>query len=398
MAQTFLVSPKIKQKIKYSKNQQDSLALLKLSNLTLLKEIKNALSTNPFLQYTSLNDSYIDSLMMAEPSIKDDLISQVNTTRKKINKELCYYIIQSLDEHGFFQENIDDLLNLFSITSNELDTNLTILHDLEPCGIATKNSFDFMLYQLKSRNEDLAYTLLNTYKEEIENSNIHKIITELNITHDEFIHQMDILRSCTIYPYTSTNTAVQTIVPDLFIHIENDELDVQLNELINISLVEIDTKQISEEAKAYLRDAKTLVNNLSFRNFNLMLIANDLFTYQKDYFLYSSPLKKCTLIDVANRTSLHFSTVSRIVNDKYFDYKNKSYPLSVLLCKGISNKSTREIEEAIQSIVMEENPSCPLNDDLLVLALKERGYDIARRTVSKYRKTLNIPSYKVRAK
>ncbi|MEA4874462.1 hypothetical protein [Anaerorhabdus sp.] len=398
MAQTFLVSPKIKQKIKYSKNQQDSLALLKLSNLTLLKEIKNALSTNPFLQYTSLNDSYIDSLMMAEPSIKDDLISQVNTTRKKINKELCYYIIQSLDEHGFFQENIDDLLNLFSITSNELDTNLTILHDLEPCGIATKNSFDFMLYQLKSRNEDLAYTLLNTYKEEIENSNINKIITELNITYDEFIHQMDILRSCTIYPYTSTNTSVQTIVPDLFIHIENDELDVQLNELINISLVEIDTKQISEEAKAYLRDAKTLVNNLSFRNFNLMLIANDLFTYQKDYFLYSSPLKKCTLMDVANRTSLHFSTVSRIVNDKYFDYKNKSYPLSVLLCKGISNKSTREIEEAIQSIVMEENPSCPLNDDLLVLALKERGYNIARRTVSKYRKTLNIPSYKVRAK
>ena len=69
-----------------------------------------------------------------------------------------------------------------------------------------------------------------------------------------------------------------------------------------------------------------------------------------------------------------------------------------MLRKGISNKSTREIEEAIQSIVMEENPSCPLNDDLLVLALKERGYDIARRTVSKYRKTLNIPSYKVRAK
>lgn len=398
MAQTFLVSPKIKQKIKYSKNQQDSSAMLKLSNLSLLKEIKNALSTNPFLQYTALNDSYIDSLMTAEPSIKDDLISQVNTARKKIKKELCYYIIQSLDEHGFFHENSDELLNLFSITKDELEFNLSFLHDLEPCGIATENSYDFMLYQLKIRNENTAYNILSTYKEEIENSNISKIMIDLNLTQEEFIDQMNVLRSCDIYPYTSSNTTIQTIVPDLYVHVENDNLDIQLNELINISLVEIDINQISEEAKSYLRDAKTLVNNLSFRNFNLMLVANYLFSYQKGYFLYSTPLRKCTLMDIAQRTSLHVSTISRIVNDKYFEYKNKSYPLSILLCKGISDKSTREIEEAIQSIVLEEDPSNPLNDELILLALQERGYLVARRTVSKYRKILDIPSYKLRIK
>lgn len=355
------------------------------------------------------------------------------TDKQKILGE---FIIGNIDEDGYLRRElvniVDDLAFLQNVTTTaeELEEVLTIIQDLEPAGVGARTLRECLLLQLAKKDHShpptrLAYSIIDTQFEEFSKRHYDKIIARLGITEEELKLAIDDILKLNPKPggvYSdSFSKIVQPIIPDFILEHSEEGFDLHLNsknlpelrlspaytEMIQAYSRDKSNKKEMKDALLFVKQkidsAKWFIDAIRQRQNTLLLTMNAILEYQEEYFIDGDEtrLKPMILKDVAEMTGLDISTVSRVANSKYIQTHFGIFPLKFFFSEGLQTDSgeevsTREIKRILQDCIDNEEKRKPLTDERLTEILQEKGYQIARRTVAKYREQLNIPVARLR--
>lgn len=351
-------------------------------------------------------------------------------------KILGEYILGNIDEDGYVRREliniVDDLAFLQNVetTEGELEEVLKIIQDLEPAGVGARTLRECLLLQIEKRDTSqpslkLAHTILDLYFEEFTKRHYDKIISRLGITEDEIKAAIDEILKLNPKPggvYSDPfNKTSQPIIPDFILELSEDGFDLHLNsknlpelrlsssysEMLHTYSKDKSQKKEMRDAVLFVKQkidsARWFIDAIKQRQNTLLLTMNAILEYQQEYFIDGdeTKLKPMILKDVAEMTGLDISTVSRVANSKYVQTHFGIFPLKFFFSEGLQTDSgeevsTREIKRILQDCIENEQKRRPLTDESLTDILQEKGYQIARRTVAKYREQLNIPVARLR--
>lgn len=350
---------------------------------------------------------------------------------------LAEYIIGNIDEDGYLRRKleaiVDDLAfsQNISTTEEELLDVLRIIQDLEPVGVGARDLQECLLLQIERKDQNikevkLARQILKYYFQEFTKKHYEKIINRLNITEEDLKDAMDEIVRLNPKPGGSYNDpynrSAEHIIPDFLL--ENDEGEFQLtlnsknvpdlkvsrtytNMLEAYSRNRKGSSKEQKDAVSFVKhkldSAKWFIDAIRQRQNTLLMTMNAILEYQQEYFEEGdeTKLRPMILKDIADVTGLDISTISRVANSKYIQTHFGIYALKYFFSEGLQTDtgeevSTREIKKILQDCIENEEKRKPLTDDKLAAILQERGYQIARRTVAKYREQLNIPVARLR--
>ncbi len=370
-------------------------------------------------------------------SFHEHLESQLSlrdlTEKQKILGE---YIIGNIDEDGYLRRElvniVDDLAFLQNVetTEAELEEVLSVIQDLEPAGVGARSLRECLLLQIDKRGNSqpslkIAHSILDLYFEEFTKRHYDKIIARLSITETELKAAIDEVLKLNpkpggVYsdPFSKTS---QPIIPDFILELSEDGFDLHLNsrnqpelrlssaynEMLHSYSRDKSQKKEMRDAVLFVKQkidsAKWFIDAIRQRQNTLLLTMNAILEYQQDYFIDGdeTKLRPMILKDVAEMTGLDISTVSRVANSKFIQTHFGIFPLKFFFSEGLQTDSgeevsTREIKRILQDCIENEQKRRPLTDERLTEILQEKGYQIARRTVAKYREQLNIPVARLR--
>ena len=302
-----------------------------------------------------------------------------------------------------------------------------VIQEFEPVGVGARDLRECLLLQLhsqkRSKDVELAETIIRDYFNEFSNRHFQKIISKLGLSEEEMRSVMARIVKLNPAPGgqidDSYNDQAQQIVPDFVLDLVDGELKLSMPRFsipeirVNKKYAELlaDAQGSSErqqkEAAAFVKQkldsAKWFVEALKQRHNTLESTMKAILEYQHDYFMDGdeSNLRPMVLKDIAEKTGFDISTISRVVNSKYIETHFGIYPLKYFFSEGLENQegeevSTRELKKALRECVDSEDKRKPLTDDQLVSEMNKRGYKVARRTIAKYRDQLDIPKARLR--
>ena len=351
--------------------------------------------------------------------------------------QLTTYLIGNLDDDGYLRRKldaiVDDLDFSMSIHSSEdeLLTCLKIIQDLEPTGVGARDLQECLLLQIDAKdhaepNVMLAQKILRYHFDEFTKKHYDKIIQRLNIHQEDMKSAVDEILKLNPKPGGSYadphNKVSEHIIPDFILEDIDGELQLSLNSRnvpdLRISRTYSDmlesysssankSNKSQKEAVSFVKQkldsAKWFIDAIKQRQHTLMMTMEAIIDFQRKYFQEGeeSYLKPMILKDIADRTHLDISTVSRVANSKYIQTNFGIFPLKYFFSEGLQTDSgeevsTREIKKILEECIEGESKSRPLTDDELAEILQQKGYQIARRTIAKYREQLNIPVARLR--
>ncbi len=370
-------------------------------------------------------------------SFQEHLESQFSLRDLTENQKILgEYILGNLDEDGYLRREliniVDDLAFLQNIetTESDLEEVLKIIQDLEPAGVGARTLRECLLLQIEKRDNSqpsikLAHTILDLYFEEFTKRHYDKIIARLGITEHELKSAIDEVLRLNPKPggvYSDPfNKTSQPIIPDFILELSEDGFDLHLNsknqpelrlssaysEMLHSYSKDKSQKKEMKDAVLFVKQkidsARWFIDAIKQRQNTLLLTMNAILEYQQEYFIDGDEtrLKPMILKDVAEMTGLDISTVSRVANSKFVQTHFGIFPLKFFFSEGLQTDSgeevsTREIKRILQDCIENEQKRKPLTDESLTDILQEKGYQIARRTVAKYREQLNIPVARLR--
>lgn len=347
-------------------------------------QLRSLIAANPFLH--TISDDVLSIQSAVVPDIREDLLLQLHTGYWPCRTEAAEYIIESLDDHGFF----DPHLPAPGFSASQIEDALKVVQQFEPFGVGLRNSVEYIVKQLENRQEALALRILTEGAKELTAHQTAALCQKLKITEDQLTHQLKIIRGCQLYPCQLNLTTESYIQADILLELEDDEF--RIISLMPQVVVDRPQGPLSPELKRYLNEAQLTLDLIDQRNLTLQLVFRSLVRYQQDHLMKGTPLAICRLNDIADETGLHISTVSRACAHKYFEYQGHIRPISDLLCKSIHHVSYSEIELHLRTWIASENPADPLDDDQLAQRFASLGVPISRRRIAAHRKRLNIPN------
>ncbi|HJH54948.1 MAG TPA: RNA polymerase factor sigma-54, partial [Brachyspira hyodysenteriae] len=280
-----------------------------------------------------------------------------------------------------------------------------------PIGVAAKNINECLSIQLKFKKQeskekdksifDIAINIVENYLDELSKKNYDKIALNLNIEVNTVLKALKLIQTLEPYPAREYDTSsVKYIVPELFIFKENDNWFVKTDETF-IPHLKISKKYIKlldrEESKDSInflkekkKEAESLINASNDRKKTLLKIGEALLKFQINFFEYGKEfMKPLTLKDMSLEVNLSESTISRIANGKYLNTVWGTFSIKYFFSRAVNGGlGSRGVKEIIKRII--ENSPAKLSDEKIRLILKSEGIDISRRTVAKYRKSMNI--------
>lgn len=371
--------------------------------------------------------------------ILKDQLRERNLTEKQ--QELAEYLIGSLDDDGLLRkslESINDELAIYAgvdASGAELEEALGIIQNFDPAGLGARNLQECLLIQIRRKKRqchpnamlDIEEAIVTDCYEEFTRKHWDKIIKKLGLSEDDFNTAISEITKLNPRPGASLGETIgrnlQQIIPDFIVETYDDgTISVNLNNRnvpeLRMSrdfteMVEEHTKnkahqsKESKEAMMFLKQkmdaAQGFIDAIKQRQNTLMTTMQAIIDLQRPFFLEGdeSLLRPMILKDVAERTGLDISTISRVSNSKYVQTNYGIYPLKFFFNDRYTTEdgeemSVREIRKILKECIDNENKKKPLTDDELAEILKEKGYPIARRTVAKYRQQLNIPVARLR--
>ena len=421
MAISLLKEFKQKQKVSITPLLKKSIDLLQLSRYELVQKIEKEIEINPFIEMEdseniidedfSFNSNEFDFNIAVTETLRESLINQVNDLKLESKvKNIALILIDSLDESGQLVDEIEDLIPLANFGSNFESIELVlknIIQNLEPSGVGYRNFTECIRIQIDKRDLPIQTKLL-CHKILFDNlsDNIEGIKQDLlklgenELDINTAIHE---IKSCDLSPGLNFKE-ISYVVPDLKIHFEYDSLQVDFVEK-DFPKIKIDEKLISQTAlelkknpnkklSEKIQDAKWLLSSVRKRNETVESVG-ELICKKQISFFEENPLKlnPLTSKDLAEELGIHPSTVSRILRSKYIDTPKGIISLKSLLVSSVSktrNITPLQLMQLIDSIIKKEK--VPKSDNKIATELNKRGFNLARRTITKYRKRLSIPS------
>ena len=352
-------------------------------------------------------------------------------------RSLMDYIIGNIDEEGYLRRSpesmVDDIVFQAGVetTDEEMKRLVREVQQFDPAGVGAINLQECLILQLERREQtpDVinARKIITNFFEEFSKKHYDRIIRAMAITEVELKEALNQIVKLNPKPGNawSGNVLEKTfsaIVPDFII--ENDEgtLTVQLN---NSNVPELRVSSTYNEmfrdftsnkenqsremkdavmfAKQKIDAARWFIDAIKQRQQTLIATMTAIVNYQREFFIEGDEtyLKPMVLKDIADITGYDISTISRVSSSKYAQTEFGIFPVKFFFSETMLNDSgeeisTREIKKIMQECIDEEDKRAPINDDKLAEMLKEKGYNIARRTVAKYREQLNIPEARLR--
>lgn len=382
------------------------------------------------------NEDQRESPLASQNTFQEFLMEQARATFfKEEDLLLAIHLINSIEEDGYLRRELRSIVNDLAFNENIITTEdhleklLIKIQNFDPAGIGARDLQECLLLQLYKKDYgdnpaiSLAETIISEQMEAFSKKHYDKIKRSLKIDDDQL--KAAILEIVKLNPKPGetglSNTKTQYIVPDFTVKNNEGTLEVSLNSR-NAPDLKI-SAAYSETLKAYessptkaqsLRDAvqyikqkldgaKWFIDSVKQRQNTLMSTMEAIVHRQKDFFLEGDEtrLKPMILKDIATHVGLDISTISRVANSKYVETDFGIFPLKYFFSEGIVNDdgeevSNREIKKILNNAIDAEDKKKPLTDEALMELLKEKGYNIARRTVAKYREQLNIPVARLR--
>lgn len=378
-----------------------------------------------------------ESLLTEGQSLYDYLMEQIRLSNiEGDDLKIAEYIIGNLDNDGYLRRELKSLVDDLAFSQGIYTTLERVKYVLEnyvqkldPPGVAARNLQECLLLQIEKKvSADkaviLAGNILRHQFDALTNKHYAKIISKYDIKEEDLKDALEVISK--LSPKvggnfeTQTITINQEIIPDFVIQIKDGNVIPLLNSRnaptlrVSEEYKEIlstyshdknssEHKQAALFIKQKLDAAKWYIDAINQRQNTLMQTIMAIVKLQKEYFLTGDEknIKPMILKDVADITGFDISTISRVVKSKYADTPNGIILLKNLFSDSLTNDdgeevSTKEIKNHLQEVIGNEDKRKPLTDDALVEVLKEKGYNIARRTIAKYREQLNIPVARLR--
>lgn len=470
------VGLKVANSLSLTPQLQQAIRLLQLSSLELEQEIQIQLDSNPLLEKieeeslteilaalenkesddltTELNADHLpddlpvdtewddvythQSTALATPefeerednrqvqlSLKEHILEQVNLLHfSKIDQLIAYCIVDALDDKGFLDAEIEEIILAAQQLLSEMDIEEEIEEDevlvvlkhiqrLDPLGIGSRNLAECLKVQLEFLPKDVEYlneakNLLQYYELLIAND-LNKLLKQTGLTKDQLKFAINLLKTLKPYPGMDFDRQESDYqIPDVVVSKKDLHWQVQLNPdvlpklRINSFYSSMIRRADQSEDNLYLRnqmlEAKNFIKSIDERHKTLLKVASCIVEHQKA-FLEIGPeaMKPLVLRDVAEEVELHESTVSRVTTNKYMLTPRGLFELKYFFSSHVGTTaggeaSSTAIRAMIKKLVANENPRKPLSDNVIATLLKDEGIEVARRTVAKYRESLHIPS------
>ncbi len=349
--------------------------------------------------------------------------------------QLGEYLIGSMDDDGYLRRTLDAMVDDLAFSQNifcteqDLETVLKFIQSFDPPGTGARNLKECLILQLE-RDEDhqqikeLCLKVVRDHFDEFVKKHYEKLQKQLEV--DDQVFKQVITRITHLNPkpgssFTGSSEFEKIIIPDFYIINNDGELEISLNHM------NVPELRISQHFKEMMRDyqkgakkdksqkeavmfikqkidsAKWFIDAIRQRQQTLLLTMNAIMEHQHEFFLSGDEtrLKPMILKDIAEKTGLDISTVSRVANSKYVQTEFGTFKLKFFFAESLSTDSgeevsTREVKKILTDLIAIESKKHPLSDQKLTQLLKEKGYNIARRTVAKYREQLEIPVARLR--
>ncbi|MDD4373284.1 MAG: RNA polymerase factor sigma-54 [Bacteroidales bacterium] len=386
---------------------------------------------------SSPDDDRYEVPFSSHQSFQDFLLQQLGY-RKLDEREhtIGNYIIGNLDDAGYLNRPLDaladDLLFALNIKTNrkELLEVLKVIQDFDPPGVGARNLQECLLIQLFRLQEEepekdfrLAIMIVDRFFNEFTKKHYEKILKRAEITEEELKDALTEILKLNPKPGNSMSDAGRTsqyVMPDFIIFNNDGELELSLSSRntpeLRVSKVYaemLETYSGNKKSKSNkdavifvkqkIDSARWFIDAIKQRQNTLYVTMHAIMNYQYDYFLTGdeTKLRPMILKDIAEIVNLDISTISRVANSKYVQTPFGTFLLKSFFSESMQNEegeevSTREIKKILSDCIDAENKSKPVTDEQLTTILKEKGYNIARRTVAKYREQLNIPVARLR--
>lgn len=386
----------------------------------------------------SKDDDAREFMLSGGISFRENLVEQLGTQHLcDLDSKICEYIIGNIDDDGYLRRDVENIVDDLAfgagveVDDAKVESLLKVVQQFDPPGVGARDLRECLLLQVKRRlMESSSPALLNArviledYFEEFSKKHYEKISKRMRISDEELKVAVDEILKLNPKPGGQiSDTSVpgaEKIIPDFNLDIVDGELQLSLNtgdipELrLNKSYVNMledyqknsnsrEKKDVVSFVKYKLSSARSFIDAVQQRNNTLMLTMTAIVQFQKQFFMTGdeSKLKPMILRDIADVTGLDVSTISRVSNSKYIQtwfgiYSLKQFFSGSMPTSSGEEVSTGEIKNVLKDIVEGEDKRKPFTDDELVDLMKDKGYQIARRTIAKYRQLLDIPVARLR--
>ncbi|WP_207640750.1 RNA polymerase factor sigma-54 [Clostridium hydrogeniformans] len=442
----FMLNLTQEQKLIMTQQMQLSVKLLQMSGMELQEFIDKEVQENPVLEAKyeekDLNDKidYKDLIKYLEfdnygsqslgsydndevspftfignkTSLKEYLEEQIiETNENDYFKTLCKYIIENIDHKGYLYISIEAMAKEISVSLEDLERALDIVQSLEPSGIGARDIKECLKIQVKNKGiEDTkVFDIIDKHLENIADNRYAVIAKDLKITPKEAQSYGDTIKTLEPKPSRGfyTGEEVKYIVPDAYIRkidnkyiiIMNDELSPRLS--INNMYKEILMKDSDKNAVSYVKEkmnsAMFLMKSVDQRKSTIYRVLEKIIERQEEFLdKGESFLRPMTLREIAEELSMHESTISRAIRDKYVYIPRGTSRIKDFFTQGISKGNNDEdvsvvnIKNIIKKLIDEEDKKKPISDQIICDNLNEKDMNISRRTVAKYREEMGIKS------
>lgn len=374
---------------------------------------------------------YADGMSFTESLLRQLRLRNLTEREQAIGNE----IIGSIDGSGYLGRDIQLIANDLAFRSNidvtdsEIEKILHIIQSLDPAGVGARNLQECLSLQLhRTENPDkdtkIATLIVDKYFTQLSNKHYSSLMTSMKIDETTLNRALDTIRHLNPKPgwgREDEHKGARYIIPDFIVAREGENLSFTLSEHnrpklhINSEYTEM-LQQLSQQKKLSNNDRDTvqfiksksdaaqwLIDTLQQRQVTLSNTMAAIMEYQRNYFISgdTADLRPMRLKDIAAKTNYDESTISRVVNEKYVQTEFGTFLLKELFSKAVANKQgevvlTGHIKEALQAAIDNEDKQHPLTDEALTKKLQEQGFNLSRRTVTKYREGMGIPVGRMR--
>lgn len=458
MRTDMLVTTKLDQRVTLSQQLRQAITLLQYNTFDLKQLVQQCLDKNPLLEVEEIiderNDKQEDNSESSESEqdlmqeshlsadylrrgqhyegestlenystpthLRDHLMSQTLMCQfDPVQQDIAERIIDALDDDGYFTMSLEDIQRTIVDNRPSMDVmveTLKVIQTFDPAGVGACDVRESLLIQLNCIPErdatwQLAYRMISDYLEMIASGNTKKLIAQLGINAKAYSAAMALIQTLNPHPGIQFSSEINfNVEPELYVKKIKDKWQVFLADSILTSvtinkayqaLIKQHKKNTSYQSlKQELEEAKGLLSGLQRRNETLLAVGSYIVELQSDFLDHGqAQMKPLNIMDVADALNLHVSTVSRITTGKYINTNRGVFELKYFFPSYVSTKngdtcSDIAVKSYIKEIISHENRGHVLSDEDIAKLLKEKGINIARRTVAKYREALKIlPSY-----
>ncbi|ABG60417.1 RNA polymerase factor sigma-54 [Cytophaga hutchinsonii] len=383
----------------------------------------------------SQDDEERESPLAGTTSLTEMLLNQLGFLRlDERQTKIAEQLIGSIDEDGYIRRNLDLIVDDLAFSQNietnveEIEEVLFRIQDFDPAGIGARDLQECLLLQIERRHMDepevmLAHNILKDCFDEFTKKHYDKIQKKFDVDDESIKAAVNIITKLNPKPGGTSGDDIKTqyLMPDFILQTNNGELELFLNSKnapdlrVSRNYSEMfetydksakNDKKLKEAVtfvKQKLDAAKWFIEAIKQRQQTLLKTMHAILEFQKEFFFEGdeSYLKPMILKDIADMVNMDISTISRVANSKAVQTEFGIYPLKYFFSEGIAtdsgeDASSREVKHILKEIIDGEQKKKPLSDEKLEKELNKRGYNIARRTVAKYREQLNIPVARLR--